>query len=190
MDLAIDQTGSRTGRPLAPTWAEIGLAPVTEPGKQRQLLENRRWGRIVTEGGALEAVYGRWMPYWGNALQMLWDRSLRRYPRDRCELYYHAPWSAPGFLTLSYVRSGRRTSLATFYAATLVLDEIARIRHSGAIVCNVSNSRISHRLMQRWGWESHCVQWSGRHYIKRLYGNYPEIKPFWRRRLQLDGTGE
>ena len=74
----------------------------------------------------------------------------------------------------------------TLYAASLVLDEVARLRRSQAIVCNVTNRRISDRLMQRWGWEEHCQQWSSRHFIKRLYGEYPEISSSWRERLRLD----
>jgi hypothetical protein len=75
--------------------------------------------------------------------------------------------------------------LSTFYAATLVLDEIARLRDANAIVCNVTNVRISDRLMRRWGWEEHCQQWMGRHFIKRFYGHFPDIPSSWRERLNL-----
>ena len=78
-----------------------------------------------------------------------------------------------------------RTALSTFYAATLILDEIARLRDTNAIVCNVTNLRISDRLMLRWGWEKHCQHWAGRHFIKRFYGRYPEISSTWRERLGL-----
>lgn len=165
--------------------SEFALRPVTDPDQQFIQLERRSHGRIVTQAGQLEAVYGRWLPYHSNLWRVWWDQRARRFPSDRCELYYHTPWSSPGFLTLSYVRSGPRTSLSTFYAATLVLDEIARLKHSHAIVCNVTNQRISPRLMQRWGWQAHCTQWSGRHYIKRFYGQYPAIPDAWIKRLRL-----
>ncbi|HBE66664.1 MAG TPA: hypothetical protein DDW52_00815 [Planctomycetaceae bacterium] len=104
---------------------------------------------------------------------------------DVCELYYHAPLACPRFLTLSYVRSGPKTSLSTFYAATLMLDEIARLKQTGAIVCNVSSDRLTDRLLARWGWDEHCESWTGRHFIKRLYGDYPRIPEVWRKRLRL-----
>jgi hypothetical protein len=55
-----------------------------------------------------------------------------------------------------------------------VLDEIARIKRSDAILAHVSNPQISDRLMWRWGWERHLVQSSKRQFIKRFYGVYPE----------------
>jgi hypothetical protein len=54
-----------------------------------------------------------------------------------------------------------------------VLDEIARLKRSDALLCDVSNWRISERLMARFGWEPHCPSRWHRHYIKRFYGEYP-----------------
>ncbi len=186
MDLAVDQTVNRPRRPLTHNLIGLGLKPVRRVAYEAELLAGRRCGCIVIDQVQLEAIYGRWWPFLGNMLQVWWDRQLRCFPRDRCELYYHTPLSMPGFLTLSYVRAGPLTSLSTFYAATLVLDEVARVRRANAIVCNVTNNRISDRLMHRWGWEEHCQDWSGRHFIKRFYGRYPKIKSSWRRRLNLD----
>lgn len=115
-----------------------------------------------------------------------WDLYFRPFPQDRCELFFHQPRTSPGFLTLSYVRSGPHTSLSTFFAATLILDELAQLQKAHAIVCHVTNHRITDRLLGRWGWEPHCLDWRGRHFIKRFYGSYPEIKPVWRERLTLD----
>jgi hypothetical protein len=58
----------------------------------------------------------------------------------------------------------------------LVLDEIARIKQTDAIVCDVRNARISDRLLRRWGWESHVPQSRRRHFIKRFYGEYPDTR--------------
>ena len=155
------------------------------------VLRRRRWGCIVTSGGALEAVHGRWWPHLGSLAQVLWDVHFRRgIASDRCELYYHQSISAPGFLTLSYIRSGARTTLSSLYAATLALDEVARLRKAHAIVCHVTNDRISDRLLLRWGWEAHCPNLAGRHFIKRFYGVYPAIKPYWRKRLRIDNQSE
>ncbi|MCA9126699.1 MAG: hypothetical protein KDB22_06430 [Planctomycetales bacterium] len=195
MDMAFDQAGAGDRNVLAPSglrdfslWS-IGLRPVTNFTADRDLLVRRRAGKIVTQEGSLRMVSGRWLPYCGNMLQFLWDTKLRTMRGDRCELFYHQPLGSSEFITLSYTRSGATTSLATFYAATLVLDEIARLKGSKAIVCHVTNSRISDRLMARWGWQQHCLQWSGRHFIKRFYGEYPEIQQAWRVRLQFDEPG-
>lgn len=185
MDLAVNPQRDMVRRTLAEHLVGFGLAPVTSIQEQADVLRARRAGKIVTCGGRLVGVFGRWWPYLGNHFQTLLDRQWRPLIGDRCELYFHAPLSSPGFLTLSYVHSGDGTSLSTFYAATLVLDEIARLKRSVAIVSNVTNDRISDRLLQRWGWEAHCLEWSGRHFIKRFYGEYPEIALPWRKRLEM-----
>jgi len=119
-------------------------------------------------------------------MQVVWDMHVRPVRGDRCELFYHQPIGNPGYLSLSYVHSGARTSLSTVYLAGLVLDEIARLHRAHAIVCHVTNDRITDRLMQRLGWQAHCQQWSGRHFIKRFYGDYPDLSPHWRQRLMND----
>lgn len=186
MDLAADQRGLGNRWSLAGGLAGWGLLPVTHVAQHRHLLANRCAGRIVTQAGKLQAIYGRWWPHGGNFLQAQWDLLMRPVASDRCELFYHAPLSAPNFLTVDYMRSGPHTSLGTCYAATLVLDEIARIKQSAAIVCHVTNPRISPRLLERWGWQAHCFNWKGRHYIKRLYGEYAAIPPPWRSRLTFE----
>lgn len=183
MDLAINSQRHLVRRPILERFAGLGLRPVTCIADQSQQLATRSAGHIVVQGGRLVAVFGRWWPYLGNHLRAAWDKRFRFSEADRCELFYHAPFSSPQFLTLSYIHSGEKTSLASFYAATLVLDEIARIKHSLAIVCNVTNDRISDRLLARWGWEAHCPDWPGRHFIKRFYGKYPQIEEYWHKRL-------
>lgn len=186
MDLAVDQRGLGNRWSVAGGLASWGLAPVEHIARSRRVLAGRGSGRIVTERARFTSVFGRWWPYWGNWCEYLWDARFRGVRGDRCELYYHVPWSAPTFLTLAYVHSGRQTSLSTVYAATLVLDEIARLKQSQAIVCHVTNERISDRLLERWGWQPHCRDWPGRHFIKRFYGAYPEIPVGWRHRLTFD----
>lgn len=186
MGLAADQANAGH-RFLLPSIkpASLGLRPVTNPVENEAILANRRAGKIVTCAGRLRCIQGRWWPYLGNHLDVLWDSSIRSMQSDVCELYYHAPLACPRLLTLSYVRSGPKTSLSTFYAATLMLDEIARIKQTGAIVCNVTSGRLTDRLLRRWGWDEHCEGWTGRHFIKRLYGTYPEMPEVWRQRLRL-----
>ncbi|MFO1064240.1 MAG: hypothetical protein U0892_10280 [Pirellulales bacterium] len=110
---------------------------------------------------------------------------MRRGDSDRCELFFHRPWNGRRYLVLGYVRSSQRTSLTSFYLATLVLDRIAEAAGSDFIVTELSNPRITDRLMSRWGWEQHCSGWSGRHFIKRFYGEYPAITPEWLERMNV-----
>ena len=92
---------------------------------------------------------------------------------DRLRLYYNQPRRFHNFLVLKYVESARNTSMATLTRALAVLDEIARCKGADALLCDVSNWRVSTRLIGRWGWTPHCPSWFHRHYIKRFYGNYP-----------------
>lgn len=165
--------------------ASLGIRESSSFTNQEERIKKWRCGVVRTEQGRLCGIVGRWWAYQGNILQTWWDLRWRPLQQDRCDLYYSQPWSSPGFLTLSYVRSGPRTSLSTFYAATLALDQIARLKDSNAIVCHVTNDRISDRLLARWGWEKHCLDWPGRHFIKRFYGNYPEIDDHWRKQLRM-----
>ncbi len=186
MDLAIDQRGAGNRRSLATGWAGIGLTPVSNVAAQASLLTSRRAGLIVAENGRLSAIHGRWWPYAGNVAQVLLDTHFRSVRNDRCEAYYHHSSASSAFITLSYIRSGPQTSMSTLYAAALVLDEIARLKQSSAIVCHVTNRRISDRFLNRWGWQQHCRHWTGRHFIKRMYGVYPVAQSSWRSRLTLD----
>ena len=199
MDMAVDQTGAgdrrstrlSSGGGKRPRWQAVGswgltsLSDLSDP-HQRAWLARRRCGCIVTAGGQLLAIHGRWWPYRGNLLRSAWDARYGGLPEDECELYYHQPLATPSFLTLSYVHAGEGTSLTTLYTAGLVLDEIARLKRADAIVSHVTNGRISDRLLARWGWEPHCLNWHGRHFIKRFYGRYPELASHWRRRLTLE----
>lgn len=185
MDLAVIQGSPRTRWSLGNGLAGFGLSPIMHLAAEQERVRKRRQGRIVVEQGRLLCIHGRWWPHCGSLMEVLWDTKRRGLEQDRCELYYQHPWASPNYLTLSYVRSGALTSLSSFYAATVVLDAIAQIKQTDAIVCHVTNDRISDRLLQRWGWQQHCLDWSGRHYIKRFYGRYPEISRFWRQRLTL-----
>ena len=54
-----------------------------------------------------------------------------------------------------------------------MLDGVARLKHSDAIVCDITNRRISARLMRRQGWEPLPSHRWHRYYIRRFYGRYP-----------------
>ena len=92
---------------------------------------------------------------------------------DRCRLYYNQPLQIPNFLALKYIVSTSGTSYATFRAALQVLDAIAALKQTDAIVCDAGNLRLTDRVMRRFGWEPHKPQRWHRNYIRRFYGSYP-----------------
>jgi hypothetical protein len=102
--------------------------------------------------------------------------STRGLLRDACRLFFNQPMAHRNFLALKYIVSNFGTTFATIRRAMLVLDEIARIKKSDAILAHVTSPQISDRLMQRWGWERHLEHSSRRQFIKRFYGEYPDLR--------------
>jgi hypothetical protein len=79
----------------------------------------------------------------------------------------------PNYLALKYVVSSAGASLRTFRAVLVLLDEIARLKGTDALVCDASNLRISDRLLARWGWQPLAARPWHRNYVKRFYGDWP-----------------
>jgi hypothetical protein len=138
-------------------------------------LHRARYGTIEAAGGKLVAVHLRPLPKllsWPE----LWPTNRRYHARgeaDRCWLYYIQPRRYSNYLALRYVVSTRRASYATFRAALAALDRLAEVKGADALLCDAANSRLSDRLMQRFGWEPHAPSRWRRNYIKRFYGVYP-----------------
>ncbi len=147
---------------------------VTDPRRAPELIRRWRRGRIVIRDGRLVRVEKRWLTGSVSVAQVWWQARYGRPDDDLCWLDYHQPRGMPQFLTLDYIRSGRRAGYKSFAGACRVLDEIARLRGAVAIVAHVSNAGISDRLLQRLGWQRHLQHWSGRHWIRRFYDGYPE----------------
>ena len=143
------------------------------------VLRRRRYGVIEMADEQLVAVHLRPWPKSVSLLEIAWlGRRMHRYrPGNRCLLYYNQPLRFPNFLVLKYVVSQLGTSLKTFRGSMAILDEIARIKQSDAALTEVSNLRISDRLLRRGGWERHVLQSRRRHYIRRFYGEYPVWPP-------------
>ncbi len=139
------------------------------------VLRRGRFGMIETVDGRLSRIRLRPWPKGGSLLEArVWGRLWHeRRSGNRCRLFYNQPWGSANFLTLRYVVSTRDCTLATFHGALVVLDEIARIKGSDAIVCDACNRRISDRLLARWGGEPHTSDRRHRNFIKRFYGVYP-----------------
>jgi len=154
------------------------------------LLRRRRYGVIEVADERLVGVHLRPWPKLISIPESLWfgGRYHRRRQENRCLLYYNQPRGHSNFLALKYVLSGRGTSLATFRATLTVLDEIARLKRANASLTDVSNLRISDRLLKRWGWEAHCPSRWHRHFIKRYYGTYPDPAEAWRLMSSTSGV--
>ena len=108
----------------------------------------------------------------------IWPVGPRYHARgrpDRCLLYYNQPWRLPNFLALRYIVSTEGTRFTTFRAALTVLDAIAQLKQTDAIVCDASSARLSDRVMARFGWVPHKPQRWHRNYIRRFYGIYPPL---------------
>lgn len=150
---------------------------VTNLQAQADILRDRAYGCIVTADDRFVAVHLRPWPKWGSLLETWWDqRRLHRRPGNRCWLYYNQPCLHKNFLALMYIASTKDATFGTVHGALAVLDEIARIKRTDAIVCEVNNPRISDRMLNRHGWEQHCLDSGGRNFIKRFYGEYPPTK--------------
>ncbi len=143
-------------------------------------LRCRPYGVIEVSNGRFRQVMLRPLPKIVSApgILLIGGWRHRRQPGDSIRLFYNQPRRFPHFLVLKYAESARDTSMSTLTRALAVLDEIARLKHSDALLCDASNRRITTELLSRWGWEPHCPSWFHRHYIKRFYGVYP-TPPRW-----------
>jgi hypothetical protein len=140
----------------------------------RHLLRSRRYGVIETAGGKLVAVHLRPWPKL-ISLPEVWPVGAAYHARgeaDRCLLYYNQPRRFSNFLALKYIVSTRGTSYATSRAALDALDKLAELKKTDAILCDAANTRLSDRLLARFGWAAHKPQRWRRNFIKRFYGVY------------------
>jgi len=152
-----------------------GFETVTHLKTGAGSLRCRRYGVIEVADGRFRRVLLRPWPKIASGPEIL---LLGRWQHhccggDRIRLYYNQPRRFPNFLALKYAVSSRQTSLGSLRRALDVLDEIARLKRSDALLCDAGNWRISTRLMARWGWVPHCPARWHRHFIKRFYGTYP-----------------
>jgi len=148
---------------------------VTDLRAGAEILRTRAYGVIEAVEGRFRRVRLRPFPKLVSAPQiLLWGGWYHRnWPGDRCLLYYNQPRRFRNFLALRYVVSTRRTALGTLNRVLETLDEIARLKGTDAVLCDVASLRITSRIMSRWGWEPHCQSRWHKHHIKRFYGDYP-----------------
>jgi hypothetical protein len=149
---------------------------ITDLSRDADVLRRRHYGVIEVVQGQFHRVLLRPWPKILVGPEVVWlGRWMhQRRAGDRLLLYYNHPYRFPNFLALVYALSARETSLRSIRVGLDVLDEIARIKRSDALLCDLANWRISERFMRRWGWTPHCpTSWWHRHFIKRFYGTYP-----------------
>lgn len=153
---------------------------VTDLEEGAETLRRRRYGVIEVAEGRLRRIVLRPFPKIISVPGILlfggWRH--RHRPGDCLRLYYNQPRRFSNFLVLKYFESARATSLGTVIRALVILDEIARRKGSDALLCDVSNGRITPRVLGHWGWTPHSPSRFHRHYIKRFYGAYP-TPPAW-----------
>lgn len=151
----------------------LGIKPLRSEREDWSGIKLRSSGMIVTQGGRFKELRIFWLPRHSTVWRVWIDQRLRRLPHDECRIYYRQPFAAPNYLALDYFVSGFKTSMQTVDVALRSLDRVAELKQSDAIVAHLKNSRISSRLLQRYGWERHLGGESSRHIIRRFYGNYP-----------------
>ncbi len=147
---------------------------ITDLESQRVELIAGRYGVIEVEQGRLTRITLRPWPKIVTLWESLgWGEYVHRQRRgDRCLLFYNQPRGSERYLALKYFLSYRGTSFRSFQTALSILDQIARLKGSDALVCEAANLRLKEPMLRRYGWEQHTG--SSRNYIKRFYGNYPE----------------
>jgi hypothetical protein len=148
---------------------------ITDWDASRELLLRGRYGLIETSGGRLVAVHLRpwpkllsWPEMWPVA-----DDYHARGEADRCYLYFNQPRRFSNFLALKYIVSTQGAGYASIRAALAALDRLAELKRIDALLCDAANTRISDRLLRRFGWAPHKPQRWRRNFIKRFYGVYP-----------------
>ncbi len=158
----------------------------------RDVLRTRRYGVIEVRNGCFQQIRLRPFPKIASLPGVVWFGGWRHRvePGDWFRLYYNQPRQHANFLILKYVVSGSEGSLASLNRVLETLDEIARIKGSDALLCDVANWRVSTAILGRWGWEPHCPSPWHRHYIKRFYGHFPPRPAWLERHLELDAAEE
>ena len=135
-----------------------------------ELIRRRHYGRIEVVGGQLERIVFSPFARRPSVAEVWWQgrRIQGSAEGDRCWLHFQQLWTMPAFLTLNYLVSTRDATYRTVLSTLRTLDRIAELKETYAIVCQVSNDRISDRSLHRLGWERHLVKSRRRHYIKRF----------------------
>lgn len=148
---------------------------ITDFNQGRELIAKRAYGVIEVAAGELVGIHLRPWPKIISVVEAKWMGGWQheRRERDHCLMYYNQPLSHRNFLALKYIVTSLGTTFKTMRRTLIVLDEIAKLKRTDAMVAEVTNPRISDRTVERYGWVKHLENQKGRHFIKRFYGQYP-----------------
>jgi hypothetical protein len=153
----------------------FGFHKIHDFDHERSRLTRARYGVIEIRNGKLDAIYLRPFPTIVSRFTVLLSGNSFHRSRagDVCYLYYNQPIGYANFLALKYAVSSHECTMASINAALIVLDEIARLKQTDALLCDAANLRFSPRMLQRYGWEPHAPSRWHNHHIRRFYGVYP-----------------
>lgn len=150
---------------------------VTDVQIDRSVLIKRSYGVIEVHDQKLKAIHLRPYPKLVSIAEInwtnFWKKSATTGDADRVLLYYNQPMLHRKFLALKYFVSDYKASLASVAVCLSVLDFIAKLKNTDAIVTEITNKRIKDSYLNHFGWEQHLLNSRKRHWIKRFYGEYP-----------------
>ena len=141
------------------------------------IIRRRAYGVIRVDDERFVSVQFRPYPKLVSIAEAYWAGGWGKgtYKRNRSLLYFNQPFAHRDFIVLQYMVTTLDTSWTSCAVGLSVLDKIAEIKNSNAILCELTNKKFSPRLMKRYGWEQHLHQKKRKHFIKRFYGKYPEL---------------
>ena len=156
---------------------------VLDVDTDQDLLKHRAYGVIEVCNQRLKAIHLRPYPKLISVAEIQWSKLWKKQVsghsvKDRVLLYYNQPMLHRNFLALKYFVSDHQSTLSSIAVSLSVLDFIAQIKRTDAIVTQITNDRIQDRHLQHFGWEEHLLESRGRHWIKRFYGEYPSTYLF------------
>lgn len=148
--------------------ATLGLGVVTDLNLSADLVRSARYGEYSVLADQSFELYFRWWPRLASRWDVMRDAYLRSLPTSECRVYYSFPIRCPDYMTINYVHSGKGTQYKTVRQAIVIANEIAQLKKAAAIVCQITNERITQRMMNRWGFVQHAQTLGNNHFIKRL----------------------
>ena len=152
---------------------------VKDVESDRVVVKKRAYGVIEVCDQEFKALHLRPFPKLISQAEIKWSNLWKKQSFvpthiDRVLLYYNQPILHRNFLALKYFVSDYKSTLASVAVGLSVLDYIASVKRTDAVVTEITNNRIKDRHLKHFGWEEHLKHQRGRHWIKRFYGEYPE----------------
>lgn len=146
----------------------------------QETIRNRPYGLIESANGKFSSIQIRPYPKIASVIEAHWIQGMKRKRkmRDVCRVYYNQPFAHRNYLAVGYLESAVGTTIKTLFATLDMLEQVAFIKQSDAILAEISNPKISDRILKRRGWDRHLEHKKKRHWIKRFYGVYPESVAF------------